>query len=117
MCYIRNVAQQSAVNLFNEWIRTAPGLEQRLLAMGRTPPPPVYPRASAADGECFRRTLKGSSGKLPKRCGCNCRCDSLRFSVTLGNSLQFSAIPCNSLQSSATPCNPLQLSAIPCNPP
>ena len=21
MCYIRNVAQQSAVNLFNEWIR------------------------------------------------------------------------------------------------
>ena len=22
MCYIRNVAQQSAVNLFNEWIRT-----------------------------------------------------------------------------------------------
>lgn len=24
MCYIRNVAQQSAVNLFNEWIRTAP---------------------------------------------------------------------------------------------
>ena len=34
MCYIRNVAQQSAVNLFNEWIRTAPGLEQRLLEMG-----------------------------------------------------------------------------------
>ena len=34
MCYIRNVAQQSAVNLFNEWIRTAPGLEQRLLEIG-----------------------------------------------------------------------------------
>ena len=37
MCYIRNVAQQSAVNLFNEWIRTAPGLEQRLLATGMNP--------------------------------------------------------------------------------
>ena len=31
------VAQQSAVNLFNEWIRTAPGLEQRLLATGMNP--------------------------------------------------------------------------------
>lgn len=43
MCYIRNVAQQSAVNLFNEWIRTAPGLEQRLLATGMNPPPAGIP--------------------------------------------------------------------------
>lgn len=32
--YIPNVTQQTAVNQFNEWIRTAPGLEQRLLATG-----------------------------------------------------------------------------------
>lgn len=87
MCYIRNVAQQSAVNLFNEWIRTAPGLEQRLLATGMNPAArrytPAQVRLMVSD---FRRTLKGSSGKLPKRCGCNCRCDSLRFSVTLGDS-------------------------------
>lgn len=37
MCYIRNVAQQTAVNQFNEWIRTAPGLEQRLYATGMSP--------------------------------------------------------------------------------
>ena len=30
MCYIRGVAQQTAVNRFNTWIRKAPGLEQRL---------------------------------------------------------------------------------------
>lgn len=34
MCYIHNVAQQTAVNQFNKWIRTAPGLEQRLLDTG-----------------------------------------------------------------------------------
>ena len=34
MCYIHNVAQQTAVNQFNEWIHTAPGLEQRLLETG-----------------------------------------------------------------------------------
>lgn len=32
--YNPTVAQQTAVNLLNEWIRTAPGLEQRLLATG-----------------------------------------------------------------------------------
>lgn len=32
--YIPGVTQQTAVNQFNEWIRTAPGLEQRLLATG-----------------------------------------------------------------------------------
>lgn len=41
MCYIRNVAQQSAVNsLFNEWIRTAP-TEQ--CWPGMNPPPAGYP--------------------------------------------------------------------------
>lgn len=34
MCYIPNVTQQTAVNQFNEWIHTAPGLEQRLLSTG-----------------------------------------------------------------------------------
>lgn len=34
MCYIRGVCQHTAVKQFNEWIRTAPGLEQRLLATG-----------------------------------------------------------------------------------
>lgn len=33
-CYIRGVCQQTAVNQFNRWIRTAPGLEERLLATG-----------------------------------------------------------------------------------
>lgn len=32
--YIHGVQQQTAVKQFNEWIRTAPGLEQRLLATG-----------------------------------------------------------------------------------
>lgn len=32
--YNPHVAQQTAVNLLNEWIRTAPGLEQRLLDTG-----------------------------------------------------------------------------------
>lgn len=36
-CYIPNVAQQTAVNRFNEWIRTAPGLKQRLLNTGMSP--------------------------------------------------------------------------------
>lgn len=34
MCYIPNVTQQTAVNQFNEWVHTAPGLEQRLLDTG-----------------------------------------------------------------------------------
>lgn len=34
LCYIHEVCQQSAVNQFNTWIRTAPGLEQRLLDTG-----------------------------------------------------------------------------------
>lgn len=34
MCYIHGVTQQAAVNRFNNWIRKAPGLEQRLLEMG-----------------------------------------------------------------------------------
>lgn len=34
LCYIHGVTQQAAVNQFNEWIRTAPGLEQRLLDTG-----------------------------------------------------------------------------------
>ena len=34
MLYIPNVAQQTAVNQFNEWVHTAPGLEQRLLDTG-----------------------------------------------------------------------------------
>ena len=34
MRYIQNVSQQTAVNQFNKWIRTAPELEQRLLATG-----------------------------------------------------------------------------------
>lgn len=34
MCYIRGVCQHTAVKQFNEWIRTAPELEQRLLATG-----------------------------------------------------------------------------------
>ena len=33
----RGIAQQTAVNRLNEWIRTAPGLEQRLLATGMNP--------------------------------------------------------------------------------
>ena len=32
MYYLPGIAQQTAVNRLNEWIRTAPGLEQRLLA-------------------------------------------------------------------------------------
>lgn len=34
MCYIRGVCQHTAVKQFNEWIRTALGLEERLLATG-----------------------------------------------------------------------------------
>nr|WP_302830768.1 DUF4248 domain-containing protein [uncultured Bacteroides sp.] len=34
LCYIHGVTQQTAVNQFNQWIRTAPGLEQCLLATG-----------------------------------------------------------------------------------
>lgn len=34
LCYIHGVCQQTAVNQFNNWIRTAPGLEQRLLNTG-----------------------------------------------------------------------------------
>lgn len=34
MYYLPSVTQQTAVNQFNEWIRTAPGLEQRLLETG-----------------------------------------------------------------------------------
>lgn len=37
MYYLPGVAQQTAVNQFNEWIRTAPGLEQRLLQTGMSP--------------------------------------------------------------------------------
>lgn len=33
-CYISGVCQQTAVNRLNEWIHTAPGLEQRLLNTG-----------------------------------------------------------------------------------
>lgn len=32
--YITGVTQQTAVNQFNEWIHTAPGLEQKLLDTG-----------------------------------------------------------------------------------
>lgn len=34
LCYIHGVCQQTAVNQFNEWIHTAPGLEQHLLDTG-----------------------------------------------------------------------------------
>ena len=34
LCYIHGVTQQTAVNQFNQWIHTAPGLEQRLLDTG-----------------------------------------------------------------------------------
>ncbi|EKU92411.1 DUF4248 domain-containing protein [Bacteroides oleiciplenus] len=34
LCYIHGVCQQSAVNQFNKWICTAPGLEQSLLDTG-----------------------------------------------------------------------------------
>ena len=37
MYYLPGIAQQTAVNQLNEWIRTAPGLEQRLLATGMNP--------------------------------------------------------------------------------
>ena len=37
MYYLPGIAQQTAVNRLNEWIRTAPGLEQRLLARGMNP--------------------------------------------------------------------------------
>lgn len=37
MYYLPGIAQQTAVNRLNEWIRTAPGLEQRLLATGMNP--------------------------------------------------------------------------------
>lgn len=33
-CYIHGVQQQTAVKQFNEWIRTFPGLEERLLETG-----------------------------------------------------------------------------------
>ncbi|MCF0257876.1 DUF4248 domain-containing protein [Bacteroides heparinolyticus] len=35
--YLPNVCQQTAVNRFNKWIRTSPGLEQRLMATGLRP--------------------------------------------------------------------------------
>ena len=35
--YIGGVQQQTAVKQFNEWIRTAPGLEQQLQETGMTP--------------------------------------------------------------------------------
>lgn len=35
--YIHGVTQQTAVNQFNEWIHTAPGLEQNLLNTGMKP--------------------------------------------------------------------------------
>lgn len=34
MQYLPGIAQQAAVNRLNEWIRNAPGLEERLLATG-----------------------------------------------------------------------------------
>ena len=37
MYYLPGIAQQTAVNRLNELIRTAPGLEQRLLATGMNP--------------------------------------------------------------------------------
>lgn len=37
MHYLPGVAQQTAVNQLNHWIRTAPGLEQRLRATGMSP--------------------------------------------------------------------------------
>mgnify|MGYP004515026063 CR=1 FL=1 len=37
MYYLPGIAQQTAVNRLNEWIRTAPRLEQRLLATGMNP--------------------------------------------------------------------------------
>lgn len=37
MCYLPGIAQQTAVNRLNEWIHTAPGLEQRLRATGMNP--------------------------------------------------------------------------------
>lgn len=35
--YLPNILQQSAVDRFNEWIETAPGLKERLLATGMKP--------------------------------------------------------------------------------
>lgn len=35
--YFPNIQQQSAVDQFNEWIATAPGLKERLLATGMNP--------------------------------------------------------------------------------
>ena len=34
LLYINGVQQQTAVNQFNKWIRTFPGLEERLLEKG-----------------------------------------------------------------------------------
>ena len=48
MYYLPGIAQQTAVNRLNEWIRTAPGLEQRLLATGMNLLPTVHARTSAA---------------------------------------------------------------------
>lgn len=37
MLYLPGIQQQSAVDQFNKWIKTAPGLEERLLATGMNP--------------------------------------------------------------------------------
>ena len=49
MYYLPGIAQQTAVNQLNEWIRTAPGLEQRLLATHEPLLPTVHARTSTAD--------------------------------------------------------------------
>ena len=43
--YIDGVQQQTAVKQFNEWIRTAPGLEQQLQETGMAPTDTHRPRA------------------------------------------------------------------------
>ena len=35
--YLPNIKQQSAVERFNKWIETAPGLKERLIATGMKP--------------------------------------------------------------------------------
>lgn len=40
--YLPNIKQQSAVERFNKWIETAPGLKERLIATGMKPKSRYY---------------------------------------------------------------------------
>ena len=67
MYYLPGIAQQTAVNRLNEWIRTAPGLEQRLLATGMNP----YCRRGRKINCVMRRFFPSSSvGDRPAPRGC-----------------------------------------------